>query len=89
MRDDFLESQQYVQAKSEVAKRLRADWSSTGVSVAVSDAHASHLVSLAMAKARIIEYWYSLRGQSRESYDKARVALNRVVLGAAARLDGR
>lgn len=86
MRGDFLESQQYVQAKSEITRRLRAEWSSSGMSAGVSDAQLSHLVSLALAKARIIEYWYSLRGENRQSYEKARGALNRVVLGTAARL---
>jgi hypothetical protein len=89
MRGDFLESEQYVRAKSEVAARLRAEGASGGLSAVVRDMHTSHLVSLAMAKARIIEYWYSLRGRNRESFDQARVALNRVMVGAAARLDGR
>lgn len=83
---DFLESRQYASAKAEVARRLRAEWPSGSVSVAVSDAHLSHLVSLVMAKAGIIDYWFTLRGTGRESFDRARVAFNRVVVGAAARL---
>jgi hypothetical protein len=92
MHPDFLESRQYASAKAEVAKRLRAEWPSGSVSVAASDSHVSHLVSLAMAKAGIIDYWFTLRGTGRESFDKARVVFNRVVVGAAARLrsaDGR
>lgn len=86
MHPDFLESKQYASAKAEVVKRLRAEWPSGSVSVALSDAHLSHLVSLAMAKAGIIDYWFTLRGTGRESFDRARVVLNRVIVGAAARL---
>ena len=39
MHRDFLESRQYVSAKAEVTRRLRAEWPSGIVSVAVSDAH--------------------------------------------------
>jgi hypothetical protein len=87
MQPDFLESKQYVSAKAEVGRRLRAEWPSGSVSVAVSDAHLCHLVSLALAKAGIIDYWFTLRGTGRESFDGARVVFNRVVVGAAARLD--
>ena len=62
------------------------EWPSGSVSVAVSDAHLSHLVSLALAKAGIIDYWFTLRGTGRESFDKARVIFNRVVVSAAARI---
>ncbi len=87
MQPDFLESKQYVSAKAEIGRRLRAEWPSGSVSVAVSDAHLSHLVSLALAKAGIIDYWFTLRGTGRESFDGARVVFNRVVVGASARLD--
>jgi hypothetical protein len=86
MHPEFLESRQYELAKVEVVKRLRAQWPSGSVSVAASDAHLSHLVALAMAKAGIIDYWFVLRGAGRESFDNARVVFNQVVVGAASRL---
>lgn len=46
----------------------------------------SHLVALALARASIIDYWFTLRGTGRESFDRARVVFNRVVVGAAAQL---
>ena len=54
--------------------------------VAVSDAHFSHLVTLALAKANIVQYWFSLRGTGRESYEGARIVFSQVVVGAAAQL---
>jgi hypothetical protein len=89
MDPNLLEQHQVPFAAAEVKKRLRAEWRSGGVSVTVSDAHFSHLVTLALAKAGIIEYWFELSGANRSSYEKARVVFNRVVVGAAARLQKR
>jgi hypothetical protein len=36
-----------------------------------------------MAKAGIIDYWFTQRGTGRESFDRARVVFSRVVVGAA------
>jgi hypothetical protein len=76
---------QYLVAVEEVRKRLRAEWPSGSVSTADSDAHFSHLVTLALARAEIVQYWFTLRS-GRESYQKARLAFGRVVAGAAERL---
>lgn len=79
------DDRQYLVAVEEVRKRLRAEWPSGSVSTADSDAHFSHLVTLALARAEIVRYWFTLRS-GRESYQKARLAFGRVVAGAAARL---
>ena len=63
-----------------------SEWPSGRVSVAVSDAHFSHLVTLALAKAGIVQYWFSLGGAGRESYEGARIVFSQVVVGAAAQL---
>jgi hypothetical protein len=83
---DLFEVRQYALAQAEVRKRLRGEWASGRVSVAVSDAHFSHLVTLALAKANIVQYWFSLRGTGRESYEGARIVFSQVVVGAAAQL---
>ena len=83
---DFFEVRQYAPAQAEVRKRLRGEWPSGRISVAVSDAHFSHLVTLALAKANIVQYWFSLRGTGRESYEGARIVFSQVVVGAAAQL---
>ena len=83
---DFFEVRQYAPAQAEVRKRLRGEWPSGRVSVAVSDAHFSHLVTLVLAKANIVQYWFTLRGTSRESYEGARIVFSQVVVGAAAQL---
>jgi len=86
MDPDGLEARQYVRALNEVTRRLRAEWPSVSVPVAVSDAHLNHLVARALAQAGIIQYWSDLRGDTRASYDLAQLAFNRVVAGAAAYL---
>lgn len=83
---DFFEERQYAAARTEVLKRLRAEWPSGRVSVAVSDAHFSHLVTLVLARAGIVQYWFKLRGIGRESYEGARIVFSQVVVGAAERL---
>jgi len=83
---DFFEERQSALASAEVVKRLRAEWPSRRVSVAVSDAHFNHLVTLALAKAQIVQYWFNLRGPGRGSYELARAVFGNVVVGAAERL---
>ena len=83
---DFFEDRQHAVARAEVVKRLRADWPSGRLSVPVSDAHLSHLVTLALARANVVRYWFELRGVNRESFDAARLVFARAVAGAAARL---
>ena len=83
---DFFEARQHAVARAEVFKRLRADWPSGRLSVPVSDAHLSHLVTLALARANVVRYWFELRGVNRESFDAARLMFGRAVAGAADRL---
>jgi hypothetical protein len=83
MNPDFLEAKQYVRARNEVTRRLRAEWRHLSVSVEASDAQLNHLVACALAQAGIIQYWSSLRGDNRASYDLARSVFDRVVAGAA------
>ena len=86
MSRDFLEDRQYAQALREVKARLRTSAPSARVSSAERDAHLNHLVTRALAEARVIQYWFALRGASRESYQRARSVFNQVVAGAAAQL---
>ena len=83
---DFFEESQYQVAKTELVKRLRAEWPSGRLSAAVSDAHLSHLVTRVLEKAGIVRYWFKLRGAGRESYERARVIFGQVVESAAVRL---
>ncbi|HET7219409.1 MAG TPA: hypothetical protein VFJ02_15235 [Vicinamibacterales bacterium] len=83
---DFFEERQYAVARAEVFKRLRAEWPSGRLSVPVSDAHLSHLVTLALARANVVRYWFELRGVNRESFEAARFIFGRAVTGAADRL---
>lgn len=83
---DFFEERQCALASAEVVKRLRVEWPSGRVPAAVSDAHFNHLVTLALARAHIVQYWFNLRGTERESYELERVVFGYVVVGAAERL---
>jgi hypothetical protein len=83
---NFFEERQCALASADVAKRLRAEWTSGHVSVAASDAQFNHLVTLALAKARMVQYWFNLRGAERESYELGRVAFGYVTEGTAERL---
>ena len=83
---DFFEERQCALASADVAKRLRVEWASRRVSVAASDAHFNHLVTLALAKARMVQYWFNLRGIDRESYERGRAVFGNVIVGAAERL---
>lgn len=84
MDPDFFEERQYAMARAEVLKRLRTE--SRSIPSTVRDAHFSHLVSLVLSRAGILDYWFTLRGTGRESYEQARIPFGRVVTGAAARL---
>ena len=43
-------------------------------------------MTLALAKANIGKYWFSLRGTGRERHEGARIVFSQVVVGAAAQL---
>jgi hypothetical protein len=77
---------QYAFADAEVTRRLRAERLSTQIPIAAAEAHFSHLLALTLARAGVVQYWFSLRGPSRDSYAQARIVFGRVVVGAAARL---
>jgi hypothetical protein len=85
----FFHDEQFALAKAEVQQRLQAEWRSRRVSVAVSDAHLSHLITRVLEKAGIVRYWFTLRGTGRESYEMARLIFGQVIEGAAARLKNR
>lgn len=78
--------EQYAIAKAEVVRRLRADWPVGSVSIRPGDAHTSHLIALTLAKARIIDYWFSIRGRSERSYVPARFIFNWITARAANKL---
>jgi hypothetical protein len=82
----FFADRQYAFARAEITRRLRAEWPSGRVSVADSDAHFTHLVTSALAKAGVVRYWFKLRGPSRYSYERARFVFGQLVAGAAARV---
>jgi len=86
MEPDHVEAQQYAQASAEVTRRLRREWPLERVPFAVADAHLSHLVARALAGTGVIDYWFALRGTSRESYERARLVFGQVVAGTTAQL---
>ena len=59
------------------------------LSVAVSDAHLSHLITRVLEKAGIVRYWFKFQGTGRESYEMARIIFGQVVEGAARQLTNR
>lgn len=83
-RDAF--ERQYSRAHAEIWRRLRGHLASGRVPIAVSELHGSHLVTLALAKADIVEYWFELRSSGRDSYETGQIIFDQVVGGAAERL---
>lgn len=86
MDPDHVEERQYPQASTEVTRRLLKDWPSDHMPFAIADAHLSHLVAQALAKGGVIDYWFTLRGASRESYEKGRLVFGQVVAGTTKQL---
>lgn len=76
----------YARTAGEVLKKLRSGWLSRRVAVEVRDAHFSHLVTAALARAGVVHYWVALRGPARQTFDRARLFFNWVVVGAAERV---
>lgn len=89
MDPDHVEDRQYAEASAEVTRRLRKDWPSEHVPFAIADAHLNHLVARAMAGTGVIDYWFALRGTSRDSYARAQMVFGHVVAGTAAQLKQR
>ena len=85
MQPDVFAERQYAPAREEVLRRLRTEWPSGSVSVPIGEAHFSHLVTLTLARAGIVKYWFHLRGEGCRTYFEARMAFGRVVTGAAER----
>jgi hypothetical protein len=79
------EERQYEAAVREVTARLRTEWPGTRPPP-VAEAYFSHLVTLSLARAGILEYWFVVRGSGSASYAAARPAFGRVVAGASRRL---
>jgi hypothetical protein len=86
MDPDHLEDRQYARASAEVTRRLRQDWPSEHLPFEIADEHLSHLVALALARAGVIDYWFALRGASRDSYERARLVFGQVIAGTTAQL---
>ena len=78
--------EQYAIALAEIQMRLQVERPSGRLSIADSDRHTSHLISLALARAGIVQYWFKFRGSSQHSYESARYVFTRIVAGAAQRL---
>jgi hypothetical protein len=79
------EERQYEAAVREVTARLRTEW--PGIRPPpVAEAYFSHLVTLSLARAGILDYWFVVRGSGSALYADARPAFGRVVAGAAKRL---
>ena len=81
-RFDFAD-RHYPTVMAEIRTQLRREWPSGRLSVAAGDAHTSHLVTLALARANVVRYWFKFRGGSLLSYEGSRYAFNRIAaLGA-------
>lgn len=76
----------YARTAGEVRKKLQSGWLSRRVPVEVRDAHFSHLVTAALARAGVVHYWVALRGPARQTFDRGRLFFNWVVVGAAERV---
>jgi len=79
---EFFDERQHAVANGEVQKRLRYE-SPTVLSAAVGSAHLSHLVTLVLADAGVVHYWFELRGAGRLSYERARFPFTSVVVAAS------
>jgi hypothetical protein len=86
---DRFETGQYAVGRAEVQKRLRIECGSGAITQRAADAHTSHLIALALAKADVIEYRALLAPSARESFEQARVAFGHVAAGAAAQVRSR
>lgn len=75
---------QYGPLRVELRKRLWEERGARALTTEVADAHFSHVAALALAKAGIVVYQAVLLGETRASFDAARVTLGRVASGAAA-----
>ena len=71
--------------RAEVAKRLRIECGARAISQPSADAHFSHIVMVALAKTRVIEYQAVFSPVARDTFEPARIAFNRVAVGASAR----
>lgn len=76
----------HARTAGEVLKKLRSEWLSRRVPVEVRDAHFRHLVTAALARAGVVHYWVALRGPARQTFDRARLFFNWVIVGAAERV---
>lgn len=76
----------YPVALAEIRDRLRREWPSGRLSIAASDAHTSHLVTLAFARARVVQYWFKFRGGSLVTYQETPFVFTRIAALGAARL---
>lgn len=77
------EDLQYLPTRAQVTKRLRIECGAGAIRQSSADAHFSHLVMLALAKASVIEYLAVLSSAAHESFEPARPAFNRIAAGAA------
>jgi hypothetical protein len=82
---NLFETQQYAIAQAHVASQLLAQ-QAHGLPAAVAADHRTHLTSLVLAHARVIEYRATLGSVRRESFERNRLALNEAVVFAAGRL---
>jgi len=82
------EHRQYAIARDELARQLLAQ-QARGLAGAVVAEHFTHLVSLALAEAGVIDYRATLCASRRESFERNRLALTEAVVFAAGRLKAR
>ena len=80
------ELRQYDPLRVELRKRLRVECGARALTTETADAHFSHVAALALVKASVIAYEAVLVGDSRQSFDLARVTLVRAAQSAAARV---
>src|SRR5262245_35125573 len=83
---DRFEDLQYAPVRAEVERKLREARASAAIAPAVSDAYQAHVVSLALAKAHVIEYRATLAPDRKGGYDRARVVLGPAAETASGRV---
>ena len=85
---DRLQDGQVSAARRDLKRRLREGWGADGLPDGIRMPHLNHLVAQALARAGVVEYWFELRGASRDSYAIAPLGFAHAVAGAAAQLRG-
>lgn len=82
----FFEARQHGPAMRAVEMGFRAEGAGGHMPAAMRNAQLPHLISLLLAKAGVIEYWFDLRGSGQYSYASRQLFFSRVLVRAGSRL---